>query len=375
MRCIYILLILKVLLINPWQGEIFPPPGLAYIQSTLKALPDVQVKACDLDEALQGPKDWDLVAVSFHSFSVKFAQRIRAYFPGRLICGGHHPSALPQQMLSIGFDQVVIGEGEEAIRGIVRGDTRKIIIGAESDINSIPFPDYSGFGGEWSMGIPVISSRGCPFDCSFCASSSFWGRKWRMRSSENVLHEIYRNAFNKFMFEDDNFTIDRRRVQEICEGLRGEGYFWQCASRAETLVDEDLCRLLYSSGCHTVWLGVESLSQASLDRNSKRTTVEKMLRGIATAERVGLNTMSQFIVGLPEDTEKDILETVKAIRGSKIRRRGSNVLWIVPETEAYRKAKKQGFSDEIYLSEGAPFYTYEHDINTLNHWAHLINTA
>jgi len=151
-------------------------------------------------------------------------------------------------------------------------------------------------------------------------------------------------------------------------------FSWQCASRAEAL-DEELCRALALAGCRTVWLGVESLSQASLDRCNKNTTVELMLQGIATAESVGIETMSQFIVGLPDDTLQDITATVAAIRRSSIRRRGTNILWVLPHTLAYARAKQHGFSDEHYLLYGAPFYCYEQDMNTLNYWSHLINTA
>jgi radical SAM superfamily enzyme YgiQ (UPF0313 family) len=177
------------------------------------------------------------------------------------------------------------------------------------------------------------------------------------------------------MFEDDNFTNNRQRVFDICKGLEGKGYSWQCASRAETLQDADLCMQLKKSGCHKVWLGVESLSQASLDRNSKRTSVAKMLYGIHVAELHGLSTFSQFIVGFPDDTQADIDETVRNIKRSRIRRRGCNTLWILPNTAIHAKAKTFGFNDEVYLQSGAPFYYYEQTPETLNLWTNLINTA
>lgn len=104
---------MRVLLINPWQGELFPPPSLGYIQASIKTIEGIEVVAKDLSPALEDRSEYDLVGVSFHSFSVKHARLIREKFKTRLVCGGHHPSALPQQMLSIGYDQVCIGEGEE----------------------------------------------------------------------------------------------------------------------------------------------------------------------------------------------------------------------------------------------------------------------
>ena len=367
---------MKVLLINPWIEDIFPPPSLGYLQASINTMEGVDVVAKDLSLALNDENEYDLVAVSFHSFSVKYARVIREKFKStRLVCGGHHPSALPEQMLSVGYDQVCIGEGELAIQDMINGDTSPIIRGKSMEINSIPFPDYEGFGGNWSMGLPIISSRGCPFKCSFCASSEFWGRKWRMRDAENVVNEILSRGIKQFMFEDDNFTVNRKRVFDICDSIAPYKFSWQCASRAETLIDEEMVIRLKSSGCNVIWLGVESLSQDSLDRCNKHTTVEKMLKGIATAEKHGIETVSQFIAGLPDDKIEDIEETVKNIRRSGIRRKGANVIWLLPNTELHTRAKEKGFDDSVYLESGAPFYTYEHDYNTLCNWANLINSS
>jgi len=368
---------MRVLLINPWEGEVFPTPAIGYLQSIIKAAGH-DVKATDLSRIYNDLTVYDLVAVTFHSFSVKYAKQIRNYYPGRLICGGHHPSALPDQMLSIGYNQVVIGEGEKAILEILNGNNSAKVYGEISDINSIPFPDYTGLGYTGEMGLPVISSRGCPFNCNFCASTHFWNRKYRMRSVDNVLNELsirINNGLRTWMFEDDNFTANKQRAIDICIGISEMGKFsWQCASRAESF-DAELCRALSIAGCKTVWLGVESLSQDSLDRCNKNSTVGRMMEGIAIAESFGIETMSQFIIGIPGDTIQNINETIANIRQSKIRSRGTNILWVLPHTLAYQKAKERGFSDDTYLRSGAPFYTYEQDINTLNHWSNLINTA
>ena len=372
---------MKVLLINPWAGGVFPTPAIGYLQAAVKAArPEVSVTAADMKVALGllEKNSYDLVGVTYHSFSVKYARQIRDRVKGRLICGGHHPSALPQQMLDIGYDQVVVGEGENALIGIIDGDTRPIIKGYINPfaiIDELPFPDYSGLSWSGAMGMPIISSRGCPFNCLFCGSVSFWGRKWKMRQAEDVIDEIAYMGLKKFMFEDDNFTVDKKRALKICEWLKGKGYTWQCNSRAETLVDEELCRALKDAGCETVWCGIESLSQKSLNRCGKNTTVEKMLAGIEMADKVGLEIMAQFIVGLPDDTEADIQLTVEGIKKSKIKRKGVQKIWIVPNTLAYDRAKAKGFDDEVFLKTGSPYYTYEQDMATLDRWYKLINEA
>jgi radical SAM superfamily enzyme YgiQ (UPF0313 family) len=370
-----------ILLINPWAGEVFPTPAIGYLQAAVKAArPEVKVTAADMKVALQllEKNSYDLVGVTYHSFSVKYARQIRAAVKGRLVCGGHHPSALPQQMLDIGYDQVVVGEGENALIAIIDGDTRPIISGYVNPfalIDELPFPDYTGLSWSGAMGMPIISSRGCPFSCSFCGSVAFWGRKWKMRQAEDVLDEIAWMGLKTFMFEDDNFTVDKKRALKICDGIKGKGYSWQCNSRAETLVDEELCRALKDAGCETVWCGIESFSQKSLNRSGKRTTVEKMLAGIEMADKVGLEIMAQFIVGLPDDTEADIKLTVETIKKSKIKRKGVQKIWIVPNTLAHDRAKAKGFDDEVFLKTGSPYYTYEQDMATLDRWYKMIDQA
>ena len=365
------LIIMRVLLINPWGAEQVPPPAIGYLQSVLKAN-DVDVTATDLN---YGSDDYDLVAVTFHSFSVRHAKNIRNHYKGRLICGGHHPSAMAEQMLSIGYDQVVIGEGENAMLSIVNGDTSSIVKNDYKHykgVNDYPIPDYTGLKYDGSMGLPIISSRGCASRCNFCASSDFWGHKYTMRSAENVITEIeYIKSLGlkTWIFYDDNFTANKKRTYEICSYLTGE-IKWQCTSRAEVL-DEDICRELYRAGCRRMYLGIESFSQGALDRCNKNTTVEKMVKGIVNAEKAGIATVCLFIVGLPGDTIEDVL-TTKTIRQSiKISEWGKNIAWILPGTDLYRKAKEKGFDDNTFLTE-VPYYTYEQSMVTLQNWYSLL---
>jgi len=387
----------KILLINPWGGELFPPPSIGYLQGALKTYfkDTIEVYARDLEESISILQydDFDLVGVTFHSFSVNKAKLIRGLVKKstKLICGGHHPSSLPEQLLEIGYDQIVIGEGENAIIDILLGNTDKIVFNNNNNyfkcIDDIPFPDYSGLGGAWKnsnsyFGYPIISSRGCPFKCNFCASSKFWGAKIRMRSVDSVINEIIHNiemyGMINWMFEDDNFTANKKRTHEICDRIINEIFpkygkrTWQCASRAETLTDIDLCKKLLDAGCERVWIGVESFSQESLNRCKKNTTVEKMVLGIENAESVGLQTMCQFIIGLPGDTIYDIMKTKEVLDNIKISNCGFNIAWILPDTDIYQNAKKLGFNDETYLTESSLYYTYEQNIETLYHWCYLL---
>ena len=328
----YLIKKMKVLLINPWIPDQLPPPSIGYLQAALKHW-RVDVVAKDLSKAMNDKEDYDLVAVSFHSFSVRYARQIRDKFKGHLICGGHHPSALPEQMLSIGYNQVVVGEGENAIIDILQGNDSRIVKDCDrkyfNGINDIPFPDYTGLNFNGSLGMSIISSRGCPFKCSFCGATEFWNHKYTMRSPYDVLYEVEKcksEGYKTWIFYDDNFTANKKRVFEICAGLDGE-FKWQCVGRAESM-DEELAKELYRAGCRKVHFGIESLSQDALDRMGKNTTVEKMIRGIEIAETSGISTMSLFLVGLPGDTIKNIEETRDNRIRSRITQYGPNICWV-----------------------------------------------
>lgn len=390
---------MNILLLHPSQPSIFPPPGLAYLAATVRSeREDVNVVATDLaglPDAIQGPS-FDIIGISLHSFAVRelpsLLPRLRRHSPkARIIAGGHHPSAMPEQMLRHGFDQVISGPGENALLKAVEGDTSAHIAGEAVDANDLPVPDYSGFGGSWQLplfphvkALPVISSRGCPFTCNFCASSAFWRRKWFSRRPEHVIDElrahIVKWGISGFMFEDDNFTLQSDRAIEICRHIREyilpqwPQIQWQAASRAEVLSDEHLCQALAESGCTHVWLGCESGSDEILARSGKQTTAEEQLKGIETAARFGLSTIGQFIVGLPGESEESVARTISFIQQSCLTRIGVNIAWVLPGTALYEIACRNGFDPESYF-RSVPYFTHEHSYRTLAGWQKSILRA
>ncbi|MBF0502196.1 MAG: radical SAM protein [Candidatus Riflebacteria bacterium] len=388
-----------VLLINPSHPDIFPPPSLGYLKAFIEARDSsTKVVLADVEKPSSLPKlsSVTVVGISVHSFAVPaVAQLIPAlrkeYPTARLVAGGHHASALPDQMLSIGFDQVVTGPGEIALLDIINGLHVPIIIGSlPESLDDFPFPDYSGLHGTWTLplghggrALPIITSRGCPFACKFCASAEFWHRCWHPRSPDNVLKEIRwrfeTNQIDSFMFEDDNFTLDRTRALAITDGLtklrqKFPGLRWQAASRAETLADAELCTSMSRAGATHVWLGIETGSPEILKNCGKATTIERMLKGIETAEKCGLRTVGQFIIGLIGESRVTIEETRNFIQKSRLSHVGVNKAWVLPRTYLYDAACHAGFSPDDYLI-GIPFFTWEHSNRRLDYWSDIVQTA
>lgn len=391
---------MNLLLINPWEPELFPPPGLGYLKAFAMAkIPGLQVELADWTPGIDisDPDGFQIIGVTVHSFAVRnlpfLVKYLRQRFPSaHLVAGGHHASALPNQLLGLGFDQVVVGPGEAALVAVLEGNRQSILYGVSiPDINDYPIPDYSGLTGEWTLplsqggrALPIISSRGCPFECKFCASSSFWGRRWFPRAPDRVVEEIiYRlenSQMDSFMFEDDNFTLQRDRAIEICRLLDSEvrprwpQLRWQAASRAETLDDRELCRAMVLAGCTHVWLGIESGAEEILYECSKATTPEKMLQGIKIAEESGLRTVGQFIVGLVGESDRTIEASCNFIRQSSLSLVGANKAWVLPRTYLHEHALRMGFNNEEYL-KGVPFFTWENPESRLEKWVIKLQSA
>ena len=148
-----------------------------------------------------------------------------------------------------------------------------------ADLDRIPFPDFSllrpdAKGLKHMSSIPVLTSRGCPFDCSFCSVTGMFGRKYRFRSTENIIEELrlYNDRKTLVFFYDDNFAADPKRTRELCEAMIREKFkfTWTTQVRADVARDPELVGLMKKAGCHTVYIGFESVNPDALEDMKKK---------------------------------------------------------------------------------------------------------
>jgi radical SAM superfamily enzyme YgiQ (UPF0313 family) len=230
------------------------------------------------------------------------------------------------------------GEGEQAMLDIVNGRRDRIVTcPLVEDINKIPIPawdmldmhDYVKMGTNSVMGPTpnnkegnVLTARGCPFDCGFCAQAAVTKRRMRYKTVERVVEEVKflnaRYGCDRIYFGDDTFIVDDKRVIKLCEALKkihqqGILYDWHCLTRADR-TDPELFKLMYEAGCRQVTYGIETGSQKILDIIEKQTTVEENTNAIKTALNAGLKVRAQMIVGLPGETQETVEETAEFIR-------------------------------------------------------------
>ena len=355
---------MKVTLINPAQlsskykfmGVVAPPLGLAYMAAVLEENNfEVNIiDACALE------LDWKDIADELKSNSpgliaitaltptigkaLETANFAKKTCPDAMIVmGGYHPTFNYKEILEHEcVDVVIIGEGENTLLDLVRtiergGDlndvkglafddvltpTRPLI----EDLDELPLParhllpmdSYKLLNMETRMST-MITSRGCPMQCSFCSSAALHGHKLRLRSVDKILDEMEYlvNELNveTIAFMDDTFTLNKNRVLKICEGIKARNInvLWGCTARVDTLNSEVL-RSMGDAGCITIFMGVESADQQMLDDVNKQTTIEKIKNAFEISRREKIRTIASVVLGMPGDTHESIKKTINFVK-------------------------------------------------------------
>ncbi len=286
-----------------------------------------------------------------------------------VLMGGPHVTFLADEALDHA-DFVIRGEGEQTMMAFVDAwekgggfseipnlsyrDNGRAVHNARQpfvkDLDQIPFPDLSllkstrkGISGLSS--IPVQTSRGCPFDCSFCSVTGMFGKKYRFRSTENTIAELrrYNDRKNLIFFYDDNFTADRKRAKDLLEAMIRENFKfkWTTQVRADVAKDLQLVKLMKKAGCHTLYIGFESVNPESLKAMKKRQTVEEIADAIRVLRRHRIGIHGMFVYGFDEDDWKTVKETVKFAKRSKLNSTQFLILTPLPGSEFFDKVSQE----------------------------------
>lgn len=320
-----------------------PPLGLLYLAAVAHTA-GYNVKLVDLSsqplEALDRfiPDHYEIYGFSTYSVNYAVTNQLAAEVRRRnpdalLIAGGPHATALPQKVADDGFNVVVSGEGElailEVLKSVARGKRPPgFIAGRPQDpLDALPFPDYGlvdlrSYSREVD-GFPSISmltSRGCPYPCSFCNSNIMGaGKPIRFRSPDNVAAEIRqiksRYGVRHFRFQDDVFTLNIKRIRELAPYLAAEQIAYRCFARINTFTPE-MAQLLKQSGCIHVSFGVESGSPKLLARHAmhKNQTPEQIRKALENAYNAGIRSRIFLIVGFPGETDQTVTETLTLMK-------------------------------------------------------------
>lgn len=324
------------------------------------------------------------------------ARALRRYHPrAHIVVGGPHASPLAREMLAHHpeIDTVTMGESEPAFMELVErlqagrptagiaatawrnGD--RVVVGPDrasiADLDTLASP-HSFFDTHI-----VMTSRGCPWACTFCGAETTWGRGFRGHSVGYVLDAVERLLprlpVKMIQIKDDTFTTNRKRVLELCRGIRARKleFFWSCDTRVDVLGDE-LLREMRLAGCQRLSLGVESGSPEIIKQIDKKITVKQIIESTELAKSYGIKVRYYMMLGNRGETAETFRETLDFLKRAAPHEYIFSCLSVYPGTRDFDDAVKAGWLDpEVYFTEGfqelkTPFDASEADTALMNGW-------
>lgn len=264
----------------------------------------------------------------------------------RVVIGGMHASVLPEEALAHA-DQVITGEGESVILDVAEGRITDKIVNAPclKNLDDAPFPDYSILKTPCQVA-NVLTTRGCPFRCSFCTTSRMFA-PYRERSVDSVIEELRyykRIGFRYMNFEDDNFTANRERVKAILRRMIDEGLVFKETfffGRTDLANDEEMLTLLRQANLSRVLVGIESLNQVSLDSINKHQKISDIEKCAEALSRHKIRLISSIVLGIDTDGPEDIRRAVDFSRKINAYQLQPAVLTPFPGTPVFDQYRKE----------------------------------
>ena len=315
-------------------------------------------KDCDVEilDARAMPVDYnakaDLVGITGFTAEMPSAYEIADNFRRKgvkVVMGGVHVSAMPDEALEHA-DCVVIGEAELVWEGLLNDFKRGALrdrYKAEKlcDMKAMPHPRrelidrkmyLSGFN-------TLQATRGCPFNCDYCAVTAFFGNEFRVRPIDDVIADIETFDTNHFFFVDDNIVGRAKYAKGLFERLKPMKRIWGSQASITMAKDPELLRLYYESGGRYAFIGIESLSQKNLDQMHKGWNSAKGYKeAIRKIHDAGINIVGSFVFGLDDDDKSVFKRTFDFIMENNIDAAQFHILTPLPGTVTYRTLEKEG---------------------------------
>jgi len=408
----------KILLVNPWHeynpekpkrySRAWQPLDLAIAGALLEKkgfetkIIDINALQISIKEAINqsGSFDkifitsasldrWQCPHIDISSFLLTVKEFKKSFPKSKIYVFGPHCTMRPKEILEkTKADALIVGEPELAIvdlcekndlskiKGIVFKKNGKIKFTRKrslSDFSKFPIPafhllpmkkySYEIMGDKFSI---IETSRGCPFQCIFCAKEIMYGAKHRAKPIEMVEKEldvlVNKFGIKNLYFMDLEFTINKKYAEKICDLLIRKNYKinWTCQTRIDA-VNEKILKKMKRAGCKSIHFGVESGSDKILELTKKRITKDKIRKGIKLTKKIGIESVCFMMMGLPEETEEDMKKTIDFAKELNPDYASFNVASPYPGTRFYDMVKDdldelfpasyQGLYDEKFLKK------------------------
>lgn len=299
------------------------------------------------------------------------------------VFGNHHATFNAERVLEkySSIDFVVRGEGEKTVTELIKvlqngGDVQEVrgisfrrkgrIVKTPdqqliNDLDTLPFPIRKLIDVEYHCVIAganvapkkftsIVTSRGCIYGCRFCSCTELAKNRWRPRSAKNTLEELSMLAnegYKQLIFVDDAFTLNPKRVIEICRGIRRErlDLEWICEGRVDNC-SYTMLREMVQAGCKVLYFGIENANQRILRYYNKKITPAQSENAVRTAKKAGMDVIAgSFIMGAPDETREEIMNTIKFAQRVPIDIPQFNILGAHPGNEIWNEFVTKGFID------------------------------
>ncbi|MEM7199924.1 MAG: radical SAM protein [Planctomycetota bacterium] len=391
-------------------------PGLRRQISALGLTPDELVERLDPTADVFGLTNmwsfsWPIVREIIHKMKERFPDKL-------LVCGGEHFTGLPEFSFEESpLDFIVLGEGEEgatelfnaldrgetdyaSIKGIwyrdADGKPQKSLQGRDRTkaVDEVPWPAWDLFdvkayderrlvtGIHYGMTIPVMATRGCPYQCTYCSNANMWGTRWYARDPVDVVNELehWHKTYgaNNFPFQDLTAILKKDWIISFCKELYSRPFLkeitWQLPSGTRVeVIDNEVASWLAKTNGKSLNYAPESGSQETRKRIKKRMKDESLFRAVRAAAKHRLVVATFFVAGFPEDTKNDLKQTVRLARKLAwlgITDMAFGFFFPIPNTELYWQLKKEGrieLNDDFLLT---PIFANEAKVDEANNYSY-----
>ena len=390
---------MNLLLVKPYVKShlVSPPIGLGYLATAVRDNHDVAILDCvkeRMNERLfadyLNKHKFDVIGFQTYSYDLlevrKSLRIVKEINPDTItIIGGPHPTCLPDQAMTYleAADYGFTGEAEiglplllnnisakskksfSSIPGLIRRKNSKIMINKPirlKNLDSLGHPawdliqpqeyPHEGAAGGFVRNFPVapiMTTRGCPCLCTFCAGPVIFGHKIRFHSLKNILSQIdilyHKFGIREIQIVDDNFTFNINFAKNFCSQVIKKDYnlsFYIPSGIRIDRIDEELAVLMRKAGFYDIAVGIESGSDRILQSIKKNTSVSQICEKIKLIRKAGLEVNGFFVIGFPDETPGDIIKTINLACKLDLKRASFSCCQPLPGTEIYYNLKKNG---------------------------------
>ncbi len=295
-------------------------------------------------------RPYSLVGITANTAAAPHAYTLAARFRERgipVVIGGPHATLMPEEV-ALHADAVVTGEGERVwpliLRDVEEGRLERFYDGAPlPDLDGLPAPRWDLIKGRaYGRGV-TIATRGCPFHCDYCSIPAMYGRRMRYRPVGEVIDEVRRMPGRALIFWDDNIAANREYARELFSALIPLRRWWTSQATVDIAFDDELLSLAAQSGCSALFLGLESVSQESLDGANKRhNRVADYRAGVRRMHEHGIAVQAGTVFGFDHDERSIFRSTVDYFQECAIDSATIGILVPYPNTPLFRRLDREG---------------------------------